>query len=354
MDYSPEGRATLDLGQELVRLGHESIVVSSGGELTDRLVLRGSRHLEMPLHRRSLWSLRLVRPLRKLLRELEVDVVHARAPLPAWLLWLAIRGLPEERRPRFITSVHRLYGRGLFNSIMAVGQQVTAVSAFAAEKLRQEFSRKLACKPEVVPAGVNTREFDRTAPVSGYWHQRLLNDFPQLEGRNWLLMPAALAPGHGHREFLQLLSALSLQRDDVFGLIVGEVPPGSAKFARNLERLALDLGLSDKVLFMGPRRDMRELYASARITYRLEETPPAYDRVAVEALAMGCPVIAYRSGGQTELLQQCFPQGLVDAGDTDALLKASSEILQRPEPVTSTGLGIEDMSQRVLALYSRA
>ncbi|AOS98365.1 GDP-mannose-dependent alpha-(1-6)-phosphatidylinositol monomannoside mannosyltransferase [Microbulbifer aggregans] len=354
IDKSPEGRATLDLGQELVRLGHESIVVSAGGELMDRLVLRGSRHIEIPLDRRSLWSLRLVRRLRRLIRELEVDVVHARAPLPGWLLWLAVRGIPEGQRPRFVTSVHRLYGGGFFNSIMAAGQQVMAVSGFAGERLRKQFSRKLASAPEIVPGGVNTREFDRSAPVSGYWHQRLLNDFPQLEGRNWLLMPAALSPGNGHREFLQLLSMLGQQRDDVFGLIVGEVPPGDVKYARKLERLALDLGLSDKVLFMGPRRDMRELYASARITFCLGERPLAYGRVAAEALAMGCPVIAYRLGGLTELLQQCFPQGLVDAGDTEALLEASMEVLKRPVQVVSDGLSLEDMSARVLALYARA
>ncbi|PCO06533.1 hypothetical protein AWR36_001730 [Microbulbifer flavimaris] len=354
IDDSPEGRAALGLGQELVRLGHESMVVSAGGELKDRLVVRGSQHLDMPMDRRSIWSLRLVRPLRRLLVDQNIDVVHARAPLPAWLLWLAIRGLPETRRPRFITSAHRVYGGGFFNSIMAAGQQVIAVSEFVAEQLRRNFSKKLAAPPEIVTGGINTRELDRNAPVSGHWHQRLLNDFPQLEGRNWLLMPAPLAPGNGHQQFLEMLSALGRERGDTFGLIVGEVPAGGARYARKLERLALELGLSDKVLFMGPRRDMRELYASARITYCLNEKPLAYGRIVAEALAMHCPVIAYRLGGVAELLQRYFPRGLVDAGDREGLLQATVDVLDGPAQVDSRGLSLEDMSQQVLSLYARA
>ncbi|WP_345551013.1 glycosyltransferase [Microbulbifer aestuariivivens] len=354
MDASPEGRATLELGQELVRLGHESIVVSAGGELKDRLVLRGSRHVDMPLDRRRVLALRLVRPLRRLLLELDVDVVHARAPLPAWLFHLAIRGLPEAQRPKFVTSAHRVYKGGLFNSVMAAGQQVMAVSEFVAAQLRSEFSKKLVSTPEIVPGGINTRELDRNAPVSGHWHQRLLNDFPQLEGRNWLLLPAPLAPGMGHQQFLEMLSALNRQRGDIFGLVVGEVPPGGDKYARKLEQLALDLDLSGRVLFMGPRRDMRELYASARITYCLNETPEAYGQTAAEALAMHCPVIGYDLGGMAELLQKHFPLGLVHPGDPESLLRVTLAVLDGPVQVESSGLSLESMSQQVLSLYARA
>lgn len=343
-------RGTLEFAQELVRLGHESIVISNGGELVSRLTLRGSRHIRLPVHRKSLWSFRLVGRLRRILLELRADVIQVRAPMPAWVARFAWKGMPEKERPRLVTAVHGLHSRGVYSGIMASGERVIAVSQWVADYLQENFGKKLSAPPQVIHRGVNTREFDRGAPVSGQWQLRLLNSYPQLEGNNWLLMPAPLAPGNGQRTFLQMLAAIARERDDVFGLVVGS-DRGAEKYARGLERLALDLGLDDKVLFLGERRDMRELYASSRITYQLAEKPKPFCRIVAEALAMHCPAVTYRDGGPAEVLARCFPQGLVERGSVEALAEASLEILERPQPVDFTGFSLEDTAVQTLALY---
>ncbi|MGL6160380.1 glycosyltransferase family 4 protein [Microbulbifer sp.] len=344
-------RGTLDFAHELVRLGHESIVISNGGELVPRLTLRGSRHIDMPVHKKSLWSLRLVGRLRRLLEELQPDVLHARSRMPAWIAWLAWRGMPEERRPRLVTTAHGLYSANFYSAIMASGERVIAVSQCVADYLQQHYGKKLRTPPRVIHRGVNTREFDRRAPISGQWQLRLLNDYPQLEGKNWLLMPARLTPWKGQRTFLQMLAAVSRQRDDVFGLVVGAADTGKEKYARELEQLALELGLSDKVLFLGQRRDMRELYASSQITYNLSEHPEPFGRTVAEALAMNCPVVSYNDGGPSEVLHSCFPQGLVERGDLDALVQTSLQILDRPQSIDFTGFSLEEMTSQTLEVY---
>ena len=50
-------RSTLEIGRALVAAGHESIVVSAGGRLVERLVAEGSRHIEMSIGRKSLKTL---------------------------------------------------------------------------------------------------------------------------------------------------------------------------------------------------------------------------------------------------------------------------------------------------------
>lgn len=344
-------RGTLELAQELVRLGHESIVISNGGELVSRLTLRGSRHIQMPLHRKSLWSLRLVGRLRRTLLELRPDVVQVRSPMPAWIARLAWKGMPEGERPRLVTAVHGLDSRGVYGGAVASGERVIAVSQWVADDLQKNFARKLNAPPRVIPRGVNTREFDRQAPVSGHWQLRLLNDYPQLEGKHWLLMPAALAPDQGQRTFLEMLASIARRRDDVFGLVVGSAGRGGEKYARGLERLALDLGLQEKVLFLGERRDMRELYASSRICYHLSAHPEPAGRIVAEALAMNCPAVAYRDGGPGEVLERCFPQGLVERGSVEALAETSLEILERPQPIDFAGFSLEDTAAQTLALY---
>ena len=346
----PAGRSTLDLAQELVRLGHELTVISGGGEQVARLTLRGSRHIEMPLHKGGLRSLRLVGRLRRLFLELQPDVIHVRDRLPAWLVWLAWRRLPAGSRPRLVTAVDRLYPNSFYSGILAVGERVIAASQLVADSLQANFSKKLLSTPRVIHRGVNTREFDRSAPISGHWHLRLLNDYPQLEGKYWLLLPAPLTPEGGQREFLQMLAALASEREDVFGLLVGD-SESSGKYARHLEQLALQLGLSDKVLFLGQRRDMREIYASAQITYSLPAGPLSVDTTATEALAMNCPVVTYRDGASGEIVQQCFPQGLVNRNDISALVTTTLEVLDRPRQIDFRGFSLEETASQTLALY---
>lgn len=344
-------RGTLDFAHELVRQGHESIVISNGGELVSRLTLRGSRHITLPVHKKSLFSQRLVGRLRGLLIELQPDVVHARASVSAWIAYRAWKGLPEKSRPRLVTTAQGLDSKNYCGAALASGERVIAVSQWVADHLQENFAKKLSHPPQVIHRGVNTREFDRSAPVSGQWQLRLLNGYPQLEGKNWLLMPARLTPAKGQRTFLQMLAAIAREREDVFGLIVGEPDAGKEKYARQLEKMALDLGLSDKVLFLGQRSDMRELYASSQITYSLCEDPQPFDRTVSEALAMNCPVVAYREGGPAEVLQQCFPQGLVERNDIAALVETSLRVLDRPVSIDFTGFSLEETSEQTLAVY---
>lgn len=351
----------LEFAQELVKQGHESVVISAGGELVSRLTLHGSQHLTLPVDRSSLKAIFVAGRLRGLLTELAPDIVHARGPMSARVAWKAWKKMSRERRPRLVTSVHEVPRNGIFrgrlrNAALARGEQIVTASSGLANYLLRRYRKLLGDRqPEVIYRGVNTRELDKKAPVSGHWHQRLLNDFPQLEGRHWLLLPAKVAPGQGQQLFLQMLAALSQRRDDVFGLIVGEIPEGCEKFARRLEQQAGDMGLSEKVLFLGPRRDMRELYATARITYELAEDPsPSSGRVVSEALAMGCPAIAVAgSGAGVEVAERCFPQGVVPDRKLETLVAASLEILVAPQPIRFDGFSLAESTARTVALYEK-
>jgi len=344
-------KAALDFACELVRLGHESIVISNGGELVSRFTLRGGRHFEMPVHKTSFWSRGPVARLRRLLRELQADVIQVHGRVPSRIAWRAWRGLPEGERPRLVSAVHSVEPNGFCSAALVAASQVIAASQRVADQLLAQFGKKLQCPPRVIQRGVNTRELDRSAPISGHWQLRLLNDYPQLEGRHWLMMAAPLCPGCGQDTFLQLLSALAQERGDVFGLIVGAAAPGREKYARNLERQALDLGLSDKVLFLGERRDMRELYASARLCIQLCEGADAGGETAAEALAMHCPVIAYDDGAAAELLRRCFPQGMVARGDFDGLVGACLRALEQSQPIDFRGFSLGGTAAQTLALY---
>src|SRR5687768_14714446 len=86
-------RSTLEIADALVRAGHRALVVSGGGRLVPKLQASGAEHIELDIGHKSLLTLRHVRTLRALFAREQVDLVHARSRLPAWLALLALRGM---------------------------------------------------------------------------------------------------------------------------------------------------------------------------------------------------------------------------------------------------------------------
>ncbi|WP_231757603.1 glycosyltransferase [Microbulbifer elongatus] len=369
MDGGRLAQETLEFAQELARQGHESLVISAGGTLVSRLTLHNCQHLELPVNRKGLLNRRLHRKLRQQLEVVQPDILLCRDSLCSWHGWKTWSRLPESVRPRLVTALHRWPRGGAFrggwmNGAVSRGELVLASSREIAQQLSQRFSLPVSAPDsagagiQVLYRGVNTRELDHRAPVSGHWQHRLLNSFPQIEGRSWLMLPGDIGPGRGQERFLTLLAQLKNTREDLFGLIVGEPLPGQEKFARGLEKRAEAMGLAEHVLFLGARRDMRELYASARITYDLSDPAFSDGRIVCEALAMGCPAVA-DAGLGLELLQQCFPQGVppeAEPGEGDdaaigRLARTSVSILDATQPIQFTGFSLAETTAQAVRWF---
>ena len=74
-------RGTLEVGAELVRQGHRSIVISAGGRLLQQLRAEGSEHLAWDVGRKRLWTLRYVRRLRRYLESFVMRGAVSRSDL---------------------------------------------------------------------------------------------------------------------------------------------------------------------------------------------------------------------------------------------------------------------------------
>ena len=90
-----------------------------------------------------------------------------------------------------------------------------------------------------------------------------------------------------------------------------------------LERIARELGIEDRVSFLGaqPRERVVELFHAADATI-LSSSWENFPHTVVEALAVGTPVLAMEAGGVAEVVQHEVNGLLVPAGDTAALAEA--------------------------------
>jgi glycosyltransferase involved in cell wall biosynthesis len=90
-----------------------------------------------------------------------------------------------------------------------------------------------------------------------------------------------------------------------------------------LEAHARELGIADRVSFLGPQPRQRivELFHAADATI-LSSSWENFPHTVVEALAVGTPVLAMEAGGVGEVVHDGVNGLLVAAGDADALAEA--------------------------------
>jgi glycosyltransferase involved in cell wall biosynthesis len=162
----------------------------------------------------------------------------------------------------------------------------------------------------------------------------------------------------GVRELL--LAARKLPRDARFTLdIVGPMPSAQPRFSEDLYRIAA----GDPRITFSPAVTSPEVPA---VLARFDvlccpstgfENGPT---VALEAMAVGTPIIASRIGNLAELVEDDVNGRLVAPGDVDALAAALREAVEHPAPTIDrwrTGLGairsLNEIANDYLALYAR-
>lgn len=358
-------RCTLETARALVDAGHRSIVVSSGGRLVPRLEQEGSRHVPLPVHRKSPLSLLQVRPLRRLLAELAPDIVHVRSRVPAWITWFALRGLPAGRRPHFVTTLHGLHSVSRYSAIMARGEVVIAGSQTVRDYLLAHFGAW--CPPErirLIPEGVDPAEFPYGHAPDAAWLAAWRAQFPELAGKTVLALPGRLTRLKGHATFIDLLAALRDAHPGVHGLVIGGAEAGKQAYEREIRARARDAGLDGRLTFTGHRSDMRDVLSQCDLVFSLSTQPETFGRTVLEAIRLGKPVIGRDVGGVGEILAACYPRGRVAAvpglpargapapDAFAALVDATRQWLAAPSvPPPCAGFTLSAMCERTIALY---
>ena len=108
-------RGTVDFAKYLKNAGHHSVVVSAGGPLVADLESAGVTHYKLPVHKKSPFSIfSSARSLANIIRKEEIQIIHARSRVPAWIAFLASR----KTHVPFVTTCHGFYSKHLMSRIM--------------------------------------------------------------------------------------------------------------------------------------------------------------------------------------------------------------------------------------------
>ncbi len=342
LDSGGVERGTLEIGRYLADRGHRSMVVSGGGRLVRQLVAEGSQHINWQVGAKSPLSLRYLLPLRRLLKEEQVDILHLRSRMPAWLGYIAWKTLPRHNRPILVTTFHGFYSVNRYSAIMTKGDGIIAISKSIEQHIREAY--RVRKNIRLIFRGVDREVFSpehvgeqRVAQLRSAW---------RLDGRSPVIMlPGRLTRLKGQDVFIRALALV--KQTDYQAVLVGDVADNPG-FTEELRNLIKQHGLSDRVFLVGYCDDMPAALLAADIVVSASSNEPeAFGRTTIEAMAMGKPVVATAHGGSLETVSPGRTGWLVSPGDPRDLAIALDEALASPERREALGrAGQELVNQR--------
>ncbi len=305
-------RGTVELAEALTAAGWNAYVASAGGPLEHFITRSGGVHLTLPLASKNpLVMRRNVAALTHAIRRCDIDIVHARSRAPAWSAWAAARATGRH----FVTTFHNAYGRGSrlkqrYNSVMARGERVIAISEFVGEHAAQVYGVG-ADRLRTIPRGVDLDVFD-PRQVGGARMAILARQWRLPDGMPIVMLPGRLTRWKGGLDFIAAIGLLD--RHDILCLIIGaEQRPG---FRRELETAINNRRLNGLFRIVEDCRDMPAAYMLADVVVSASTEPEGFGRVIVEAQAMGRPVVATDHGGARETIVPGVTGWLVPARDS--------------------------------------
>ena len=201
----------------------------------------------------------------------------------------------------------------------------------------------------------NGRDLDRFARVDS---QRRVATRTALGLRNepTILTVARLDDQKGHRHLLDALAILAPRRPNLMTLLAGEGP-----LEQSLRAQCAALGLTDRVRFLGYRRDVPELFEAADFVV----LPSLYEGlplVAIEALAATRTMVATEVDGTPEVILHEQTGLLVPPANPAALAAAIERLLDDPglasrlashgRKFVSENFAVERQIEQTVALYS--
>jgi N-acetyl-alpha-D-glucosaminyl L-malate synthase BshA len=322
-----------ELAIALADRGHEVHVVSYETPFRlDRwrgnLIFHGVEVGEYPLFRHQPYTLNLTNKLVGLVEDHGIECIHSHYAIPhAQSAWMAREVLREERQLDValactlhgtdITLVGRLKSfYELTRFTIAKQDLLTAPSDFLARDTEEAFRIDTA-RVSVIP---NFVDLERFVP----------SDAPEVRG--------CLAP-NGERVIVHVSNFRPVKRIDhvikSFHVLNQKVPAtlalvGEGPDLRIAEEMVDELGIRERVHFLG-REERIERVLQAADLMLLPSKTESFGLAALEAMACGCPVLAYRVGGLPEVIEDGFSGILCDDDEEVCLGSLGAALLQDDE-----------------------
>jgi L-malate glycosyltransferase len=323
------GVVAAELGMALAERGHEVHVVSYLRPVRIADPPPGLHFHEVPVTRYPLfkyppYTLALATKLATLARERPIDILHAHYAIPHAVSAYLCKQMLGGQEPKIVTTLHGtdITLLGLDESFYEItrfslqqSDGVTAVSGYLARETQERFCTE--CPAEVIHNFVDLERFHPSKFDAARRARYACADealFGHLSNFRWVKRPQDVV-----RAFHRIV-----QHHPARLLMIGDGPD-----RETVERLADELGVGDRVSFLGSEQAIEDLLPLLDF-FLLPSEQESFGLAALEAMACGVPVIATCVGGLPELVEDGVSGYLLPLRDVEGMSARAVAALADP------------------------
>lgn len=354
-------RGTLEIAKKIVASGDNSIVISAGGPMVKALVASGSEHINLNVASKNpfiIW--RNAHKIASIIREHNINIVHARSRAPAWSCYMAAKST----NAKLITTFHGIYNfnnfiKKFYNSVMVEGCRVIAVSNFVKKHIIANYKVDPK-KITVIHRGVNHNEFSADnlteSKLAAFREKyKIPADTPVL------LLPSRMTRWKGHMVLIKALE--KIKHLNFYCIMAGDLAKHPAYVTRIKEKIH-KYKIQNRIQLFGNEPDMIGLYGVSDIVLSTSIEPEAFGRTIIEAQAMEKLVIATNIGGACETIQDGLNGFHVKPNDSIELAQKIEHCLSligskqaenmkiNARKTASEQFSLDKMLKKVLSIYN--
>ncbi len=205
-------------------------------------------------------------------------------------------------------------------------------------------------KSTVIHNGIDTHEFSARHSL-----KRLRSDYHIPADALVFAVAGRLLPKKGYADFLR--AAVRVRKDSPanvrFVVIGGARNEAQRKHLRQLESLVSQWELSEIVIFTGFQDDIRPYLMDVDVLVIPSVWNEPFGRTAIEAMALGIPVVAYGVGGLPEIIRDGVTGRLIPARDVDGLTETCLELAHHRARILSMGRRGRDTAERYFSIAAK-
>lgn len=316
--------------------GFDVVGISAPGPFVPQLLANGTRHI--PLHHatRSLSlrsDLRAFSELLGILRTIRPDIVHLHNPKPGIYgrIAAAAAGVPA-----VVNTVHGIYATpedSLRRRALVYSLERIAASCSDAELVQNPEDlttlRRLrvpSARLHLLGNGVDLERFS-LGPAATSWRAEMRAELGATPATVVVMSVGRLVWEKGYAELFEAARLVSRAREDAMFVVAGPTEPTKADGIGDSD---IEAAKRSGIRFLGYRDDVERLYAASDL-YVLASHREGFPRSAMEAAAMGLPVVATDIRGGRQVVEPEATGLLVPARDATRLAEAIAALVSQPE-----------------------
>jgi glycosyltransferase involved in cell wall biosynthesis len=269
--------------------------------------------------------------LSRFLRERKVDVVYSNSIRTTLTIGLAAM---LARVPLLMYVKGKLEHGWLDRVALLMSKRILFFSGSNRDEQYPLLRRLLARRIRILEIGIDPSELDRAGPDE---RKQVRREFNLDRGPVIAYVGQLYAP-KGVHDLIDALALLVPDHPDLRLMLIGDpMIEEHTAYERRLRSQVDDLGLEDRVIFTGWREDVPALVAEIDLLVH-PSYAEGFGRAVLEAMALGCPVVAAKVGGLRDAIRDGENGFLFDPGDVETMAGRIRQLLDDPGLMARIGV----------------